>query len=104
MAGVWLPRTIEEDEEVPVDESDSEEDVTVKETGRKSAEKRQATIFNDAFSFPVEGGGGEKGGWEMEEEVMEWAERKKDLVMTSLDSKILRVIEQRKLKVCQCFC
>ena len=99
MAGVWLPPTIEEDEEVAVDESDSEEETNSKERERKSAEKKQTSIFNDDFSFPLEGGGGGERGWEMGEDVMEWAERKKDLMMTSLDSKILRAIEQRKLKV-----
>lgn len=97
MAGVWLPPTIEEDEEIAVDESDSEEEVPSKEWGRNSARMREDSIFNDGFSFPVEGGG--EGGWEVEEEVMEFVERKKDLMMTSLDSKILRAIEQRKLKV-----
>ena len=99
MASVWLPPTIEEDEEVEVDESDSEDEATSKERERKSTTgKKQASVFNDDFSFPLESGGGE-GGWEMGEEVMEWAERKKDLMTTSLDSKILRAIEQRKLKV-----
>ena len=48
--------------------------------------------------IPLEIDGGE-GGWELGEEVMEWAERNKDMMMTSLDKKILRAIEQRKLKV-----
>ena len=96
---MWLPRTIEENEEVAVDESESEEEVPSKERRRTLTSKKQ--IFNDDFSFLSEGGGAAavEGGWEVEEEVMEWAEKKRDLVVTSLDSKILRTIEQRKLKV-----
>ena len=107
MASLWLPPTIEEDEEIAVDESDSEEEerATSKARGQKSVAKKQESIFSDEFCFAegvggsggaVEGGGG---GWEVEEEVMEWAARKRDAVVTSLDSKILRAIEQRNLKV-----
>ena len=97
--GLWLPPTIEEEEEVGVDESDSEEETSFK--GKSAENLGVKSIFNDEFSFPVEGveGGGVGGGWEVGEEVMQWAEKKRDKVMTSLDSKILRAIERRKLKV-----
>lgn len=97
--GLWLPPTIEEDEEVAVDESDSEEETVFK---GKSAENQGAEpIFSNEFSFPVESGEGGvvEGGWEVGEEVMGWAEKRRDKVMTSLDSKILRAIERRRLKV-----
>ena len=104
MSSLWLPPTIEDDEEVDVNDSDSEEEPSSKDKGRKSAGKREQTsIFSEDFSFPVETGAGDggvaEGGWTVEEEVLGWAEKKRDLVVTSLDSKILRVIEQRKLKV-----
>ena len=106
MSSLWLPPTIEDDEEVDVDvdDSDSEEEPSSKDKGRKSAGKRQLTsIFSDDFSFPAEtgvgGGGMAEGGWTVEEEVLGWAEKKRDLAVTTLDSKILRTIERRKLKV-----
>ena len=104
MASLFLPPTIEEDEEVAVDDLDSEEELPPREKGRKSPAKRQQpSIFSDDFSFPAEAragdGGAVEGGWTVEEEVLGWAEKKRDLVVTSLDSKILRVIEQRRLKV-----
>lgn len=103
MASLWLPRTIEDDEEVAVEDSDSDEEPPSRNKAKKSAGKRQTSIFSDDFSFPVEsgvgGGGGDVGGWTVEEEVLGWAQKKRDLVATSLDSKILHAIELRKLKV-----
>ena len=73
-----------------------------KKVGRGRREREEAEGGRGREGKRVERGkeGGERG-WEMGEDVMEWAERKKDLMMTSLDSKILRAIEQRKLKVCR---
>lgn len=94
MASAWLPPTIEEDEEVSIHESDSEDEVPLND----NVPKRRGFIFDADFSFPAsEGGDGE--GWEVEDEIMKSAERKKDVMTTSLDSKILRAIEQRQLKV-----
>ena len=109
MSSLCLPPTIEEDDEVPVDDSDSEQELPVREKGRKSAGKKQQTsIFSEDFSFPVEtgvsgGSGAVEGGWSVEEEVLEWAEKKRDLVVTSLDSKILRAMERRKPKVLEVY-
>ena len=106
MEGLWLPRTIEDDEEVEVDDSDSEEELPSRGKGKKPAAKRQkGSSFREEFSFPAEAGGvgrAAEGGWAVEDEVLEWAEKKRDLVGTSLDSKISRVIERRKQKVCCC--
>lgn len=100
MAGAWLPPTIEEDEEISIHESDSEDEVPLNESStRQPTSKRRAPfIFEDDFSFPA-ADGADEGGWEVEDEVMKMAERKKDVMITSLDSKILRAIEQRQLKV-----
>lgn len=94
MASTWLPPTIEEDEEVSIHESDSEEEVPLND----NTSRRRGFIFDDDFSFPASESGDE-GGWEVEEEIMKSAERKKDAMTTSLDSKILRAVEQRQLKV-----
>ena len=100
---LWLPPTIEEDEDVVVDESDSDqEEATFKATERNSTARKQVSIFSDDFSFSAENaasGGVVERGWDVDEAVMESAGRKRDLMMTSLDSKILRAIEQRRLKV-----
>ena len=99
MTSVWLPPTIEDDEEVAIEESDSEEEAPEKERGRGAKAKPGDSLFSDEFSFPAAAeAGGEEGVWEVEEEVLEWADRRKQLMLTSLDSKILRAIEQRKLK------
>ena len=104
MASLWLPPTIEDDEEVVVDDSDSEEELSSRAKGKTPAGgRRNEPIFNEDFSFPAEaggnGGGAAERGWAVEDEVLGWAEKKRDLVLTSLDSKISRAIERRRLKV-----
>lgn len=100
MADAWFPPTIEDDEELSIHESDSEDEVPLNEgsTRQSTSKLRGSFIFDDGFSFPAAEGEGE-GGWEVEDEVIMMAERKKDVMLTSLDSKILRAIEQRQLKV-----
>lgn len=99
MAGAWLPPTIEEDEEISIHESDSEDEVPLNERSTRQPTSKRRGPFEDDFSFPAADGALGEGGWEVEDEVMKMAERKKDVMVTSLDSKILRAIEQRQLKV-----
>lgn len=99
MAGAWLPPTIEEDEEISIHESDSEDEVPLNERSTRQPTSKRQGPFEDDFSFPAADSALGEGGWEVEDEVMKMAERKKDAMVTSLDSKILRAIEQRQLKV-----